>query len=69
MGTARPLQKLEQRDLRVQKLEAQLRHERRLRAEAEAQVKKFHALLIAERIRKIQARAVSPNREKHASDT
>lgn len=56
MGVARPLGKLEPPDLTVQKLQSQLRRERRLRLEAENQTRRFHALLIAERVRKIQGK-------------
>ena len=57
MGSARPLFRLLERDTRIAKLKAEfkaeIRKERQLRKDAEANAKRFHAMLIAERIRKL----------------
>ena len=47
---------LVEQDQRCRRLRGALKRERRLRREAEANAKRFHALLIAERIRKIPKR-------------
>lgn len=65
MGDARPLAKLASadyriRDQRVKRLRAQLEKERQLRKEAEANVKRFHALLIQARVALIQAKHQEP---------
>ncbi len=53
--TARPLFKLDA-DQKIRRLERMLANERRLRKEAEENTRKFHALLIAERIKHLPAR-------------
>jgi hypothetical protein len=56
--TARPLFKVD-RDRRITDLKAEVERERALRLEAERNANRFHALLIAERIRSLPARVRS----------
>ena len=65
MGDARPLAKLAAadyrvRDQRVKRLRAELEKERQLRKEAEANVMRFHALLIKARVDLINAKHQEP---------
>lgn len=59
MGEARPLQKLKE-PTPVQLLHRELQAERRRRIAAEAQVRKFHALLLQERIKNVPTRGGRP---------